>query len=568
MRDTASCLKLYDKWRSALSPSDPLAVELAGIEGDAEQITDRFYQDIVFGTAGLRGVCGAGTNRMNVYTVGRASRGIAQYVLKSGEDASRGIAIAYDCRHHSREFSELAAEIFAAAGIPVCLFPSMRPTPELSFVIRELHCAAGVNMTASHNPKEYNGYKVYWEDGAQISGAVSAGMQKEIEALDIFDDFPKMPLEEAAKKGLVHMLGEEQDEAYMAYVLSLRQRPDDQLDLSVPVVYTPLNGAGSIPMREMARRRGFSAFTVVRGQQDPDPDFKSVPCPNPENPQAFALAEKLGKRTGAELLIATDPDSDRMAVEIADGRGGYMPLSGNQTGAILIDYMANAQDESGRLHAGGRRPAMIKSIVTGDFGAAICRRCGIAVFEALTGFKNICGRIPELEAKGYSYFFGYEESIGCAPGAAVRDKDGIAAGMLITEWAAYCRKRGVSLAAALEELFQTYGYYLEKESSLVLTGAEGKKKIEAIMQRFRQNPPDVFGPCRVKEVIDFQHGHEDIPPQNALIFRMEDGSWFAMRPSGTEPKLKFYVYTVSRNRTEASRRLAGLDAAVRKEVGE
>ena len=255
MRDTASCLKLYDKWRSALSPSDPLAVELAGIEGDAEQITDRFYQDIVFGTAGLRGVCGAGTNRMNVYTVGRASRGIAQYVLKSGEDASRGIAIAYDCRHHSREFSELAAEIFAAAGIPVCLFPSMRPTPELSFVIRELHCAAGVNMTASHNPKEYNGYKVYWEDGAQISGAVSAGMQKEIEALDVFDDFPKMPLEEAAKKGLVHMLGEEQDEAYMAYVLSLRQRPDEQLDLSVPVVYTPLNGAGSIPMREMARRK-------------------------------------------------------------------------------------------------------------------------------------------------------------------------------------------------------------------------------------------------------------------------------------------------------------------------
>ncbi len=566
MRDTDSCRKLYDRWLEMLDPADPLAQELEGVRGDIPQITDRFYQDIGFGTAGLRGICGAGTNRMNRFTVGRASLGIARYVLASGEDASRGIAIAYDCRHHSKEFSQLTAGVFAAAGIPVYIFPSMRPTPELSFVIRQLHCVAGVNMTASHNPKEYNGYKVYWKDGAQISGPASEGMQREIEALDIFGHVPEIPLEEAEEKGLVHTLGEEQDEAYMQYVLSLRQRSDEQLDLSIPIVYTPLNGAGSIPMREMARRRGFSAFQTVVQQQDPDPDFTSVPYPNPENPQAFALAEELGKSTGAQLLIATDPDSDRMAAEIADGKGGFLPLTGNQTGALLIDYMARAQTENGHLHAGGRRPAMIKSIVTDDFGAAVCRHYGISVFEALTGFKNICGRIPELEEKGYSYFFGYEESIGCAPGAAVRDKDGIAAAMLLAEWAAYCQKRGVSLAGALEELSEEYGYYLEKESSLVLAGADGKEKIEAIMQHFRSAPPENPGPCRLKEVIDFQHGHGDIPPQNALIFRMVDGSWFAMRPSGTEPKLKFYVYTVSRDRAEAASRLAGLDDAIRREV--
>ena len=568
MRDIASCMKLYGTWLNALNPEDPLARELESIQGDTDKIVDRFYQDIVFGTAGLRGICGAGTNRMNVYTVGRATRGIAQYCLKSDVDASRGIAIAYDCRHHSKEFSELATGIFAAAGIPVYIFPSMRPTPELSFVIRKLHCAAGVNMTASHNPKEYNGYKVYWEDGAQISGAVSDGMQAEIEALDFFEPYPRLDMAAAQEKGMVHMLGRDEDEAYMSYVLGLAARPDSQLDLSVPIVYTPLNGAGSVPMREMARRRGFTAFHIVPQQQEPDPDFTSVPYPNPENPQAFALAEELGKRTGAELLIATDPDSDRMAVEIADGKGSYMPLDGNQTGAILIDYLAQAETQSGRLHAGDRRPAMIKSIVTGDFGAAICRRYDIAVFEALTGFKNICGRIPELEKKGYSYFFGYEESIGCAPGEAVRDKDGIAAGMLIAEWAAYCRHKGVTLMGALDALYKEYGYYLEKEWSLVLTGAEGKKKIEAIMQRFRKTPPDIFGPCRVQEVIDFLHGHEDIPPQNALIITMEDGSWFAMRPSGTEPKLKFYAYTVSREREKAERTLEGLSEAIQKEVGE
>jgi phosphoglucomutase len=535
----------YEVWLSKLSPSDPMHGELEEIRGNEAEITDRFYQEIVFGTAGLRGICGAGTNRMNELTVGRATQGIANYILKSGEDASRGVVIAYDCRYHSREFSELAAEILAGNGIKAYLFPSLRPTPELSFAIRKLGTVSGINMTASHNPKEYNGYKVYWEDGAQISGEVSDGMLKEIQALDLFKPVQKISLSEAVDRGLIQMLGEDMDEEYMSYVLGMALRPDDQLDLSVPVVYTPLNGAGSLPMRDMAKRRGFVNFTIVPEQQDPDPDFTTVPFPNPENPKAFELAEKLGRERGAEVLIATDPDSDRMAVEIADGRGGYRALNGNQTGALLIAYKAMAMTENGTMPD---KPVMIKSIVTGNFGRAICEDYGIDVYEALTGFKNICGRIPELEAKGYHYFFGYEESIGCAPGEAVRDKDGITAGMLITEMAAYYRKQGMSMAEALDSLYKKYGYFAEDQVSVVLKGQAGQERIGRIMDAFRKGQPQSFGEFKVAEIIDYIDGWEDIPAQNALKFQMTDGSWFAMRPSGTEPKIKFYYYA----RTDAA----------------
>lgn len=519
----------------------------------------------MFGTAGLRGICGAGTNRMNRLTVGRATQGIANYILHSGRDRKRGVVIAYDCRHHSKEFSELAAEILAGSGIDVYLFPSLRPTPELSFAIRTLGAVSGINMTASHNPKEYNGYKVYWEDGAQISGAVSDGMLAEICRLGFFDSFRRMPLSEAVRQGYVHMLGENMDNAYLAYVLSMQQRPDAELDRSVPVVYTPLNGAGSLPMREMAARRGFTNLHVVKEQRDPDPDFTTVPFPNPENPQAFELAEKLGRETGAELLIATDPDSDRMAVEIADGRGGFRFLNGNQTGAMLIAYLAESQKAAGRLP---EKAAMIKSIVTGDFGRTICDAYGIHVFEALTGFKNICGRIPELESKGYAYFFGYEESIGCAPGEKVRDKDGVCAGMLMMELAAYCRRQGVSLRDYLENLYRTYGYFAESQVSVVLKGREGQERISRIMDAFRAGRPDRFGGVPVAETTDYLHGYEDIPASNVLKFTLADGSWFAMRPSGTEPKIKFYYYAKAEDGTGAARRVDALSAAVGRMVDE
>ena len=554
-----SAEQLYEEWLEKLPENDPMREELLAIRGDSRDITERFYQEIVFGTAGLRGICGAGTNRMNERTVGRATQGIANYILKSGEDADRGVAIAYDCRYHSKEFSYLAAEILAGNGIRVYLFPSLRPTPELSFAIRRLNALSGINMTASHNPKEYNGYKVYWKDGAQISGEISDGMLEEIQALDLFDTFARIPIDEAVEKGLAVMLGEEMDEEYLTYVLSMAQRPDEELDRTVPIVYTPLNGAGSIPMREIMKRRGFSNFTLVKEQSEPDPEFTTVGYPNPEDPKAFALSIKLGKEIGAEVLIATDPDSDRMAIEIADGEGGYRFLNGNQTGGLIIAYMAESMKASGKL---SDRSAMVKSIVTGDFGRTICDAYGIRVYEALTGFKNICGRIKDMENDGYTYFFGYEESIGCAPGEPVRDKDGICAGMLIAEIAAWYRKQGLTMREALDNLYKKYGYFAEDQISVVLQGKEGADRIGRIMDAFRNGKPETFGEFRVAEVRDYLHGWQDIPASNVLIYRMSDGSWYAMRPSGTEPKIKFYFYAVSSDQETSAGKVRALSEAV------
>ena len=549
----------YEEWIRRLPQDDPMRAELLAIEGNDTEIKDRFYKEIEFGTAGLRGICGAGTNRMNTLTVGRATQGIANYILSSGENPARGFAIAYDCRYHSKEFAELAAQILAGNGITVYLFPSLRPTPELSFTIRSFAALGGINLTASHNPKEYNGYKVYWMDGAQISGEVSDGMLREILALDLFDSFKQMPLEDAIDERKVRMLGEEMDLAYLDYVMSMRQREDEELDLTIPIVYTPLNGAGSVPMQQLAAVLGYENFAIVPEQKDPDPEFTTVGYPNPEDPKAFALAEELGRKVGAEVLIATDPDSDRMAVEIADGKGGYTALNGNQTGALLIAYMAQSMKEKGKLP---ENAAMIKSIVTGNFGRAICEHFGIKVFEALTGFKNICGVIPKAEELGYTYSFGYEESIGCAPGEEVRDKDGICAAMLIMEMAAWCRKNGSSVGQYLDSLYRKFGYYVEDQVSFVLSGVEGSQRIGRIMDVFRGRKPETFGRFKVDKCIDYLHGYEGIPASNVLIFHMKDGSWFAMRPSGTEPKIKFYYYAKNTEQEEAAAAVRDMRTAV------
>ncbi|MBO7710815.1 MAG: phospho-sugar mutase [Lachnospiraceae bacterium] len=549
----------YALWMEKLPADDSLRAELAAVAGDEAEINDRFYQEIVFGTAGLRGICGAGTNRMNKLTVGRATQGIANYILASGADPMKGLAVAYDCRYFSKEFSELVASIMAGNGIKCYLFPSMRPTPELSFAIRKLGCISGVNMTASHNPKEYNGYKVYWSDGAQISGEVSDGMLAEIQKLDFFDTFRMLSLDEAEEKGLVVMIGDEMDRAYLDYVKGMSQHPDEELDRSVCLVYTPLNGAGAIPVRTVLTEMGYTNFHIVPEQEMPDPEFTTVGYPNPEDPKGFELAEKLGKEVGAQVLIATDPDSDRMAIEVLGEDGGYHFMNGNQTGAMLIAYMAQGMKEAGKLDG---KAALIKSIVTGDMGATIARDYGIEVFQALTGFKNICGKIHDVYDKGYSYFFGYEESIGCAPGEAVRDKDGVCCAMLVAEMAAYYKKKGMTLTDAIEELYRKYGYFSEDQVSLVREGAEGAALIGRIMDAFRDGKPDHFGKFKVEKTTDYINGYEDIPASNVLRFDLGEGTWFAMRPSGTEPKIKFYYYSVADTKDKSAKTVEEMKEAV------
>ena len=574
----------FEEWLKAVPESDPMHEELKGIAGSEEEIEERFYAEIAFGTAGLRGVYGAGTNRMNPYTVGRATQGIADYILSSGEDLAKGIVLAYDCRYHSQEFAMQAAEIFAGNGIPSYIFPSLRPTPELSFAIRRLGALSGINMTASHNPKEYNGYKVYWDDGAQISGTVADGMTEAIGKLDFFGPVKTMAFEEGKEAGLIRVIGEEMDRAYLDYILAHSQRGTAEIDMTVPFVYTPLHGAGAIPMKQVLSERGFENVAYVEAQMKEDPEFSTVGYPNPEDPKAFALAEKLGKETGAELLIATDPDADRMAIEVRTEDGEYQFLNGNQTGALLISFMAESQKVRGILP---EKAAMVKSIVTGELGKAICEKYGIRVVEALTGFKNICGRIPQLEAEDYTCFFAYEESIGCAPDSGVRDKDGLLAGMLLAEMAGFYRKQGKTLLDALDMLYKEYGYYAEDQVSLVLEGVPGKERIARIMDHFRETYGGVdrteITPEGVQvtwdfiggeglyeaglvKTIDYIDGYEDIPASNVLKFVMADGSWFAMRPSGTEPKLKFYYYAVRDDEAEAKDRVEEMKEIVSEEV--
>ena len=539
----------YEEWMEKLSDSDPLKAELVAIADDEKEKEERFYQDLAFGTAGLRGKVGAGTNRMNFLTVGKASQGVADYIVSKGQAAcDAGVIIAHDPRHFSREFSELAAGIFAANGIKVYTFPSLRPTPELAFMIRRLHTVSGINITASHNPKDYNGYKAYWDDGCQVSAEVADGMTECINAVDIWTGIKKSDYDEGVKAGKIIVLGEEYDREYLDKIESLAIHEGDDLDLSIPLVYTPLNGCGSIPFRQMLTDRGFTNWKIVPEQENPDPDFTTVGYPNPEDPKAFALSEKYGKEFGAELLMATDPDSDRFAIEIRDDNGNYVPLNGNQTGYLLVNYVLEGHKSAGTLPAKG---AMVKSIVTSTLSTIIAKAYGVEMFETLTGFKNICGKIPYLHENGYQYLFGYEESVGYAVCEDIRDKDGISAGMLVAEAAAYYRKQGKTLWDVLGEIYAKYGFFAEDEPNIVLEGIPGAQRIQRMMKYYRENIPTEVAGARVEKVIDYINGYEDIPPQNAIRMFLDNGSWFAIRPSGTEPKIKFYFYSNQDSRENA-----------------
>ena len=539
----------YEEWMNKLSDSDPLKAELVAISNDEKEKEERFYQDLSFGTAGLRGKVGAGTNRMNFLTVGKASQGVADYIVSKGQAAmDAGVIIAHDPRHFSREFSELAAGIFAANGIKVYTFPSLRPTPELAFMIRRLHTVSGINITASHNPKDYNGYKAYWDDGCQVSAEVADGMTECINAVDIWTGIKKSDYNEGVKAGKIIVLGEEYDREYLDKIESLAIHEGDDLDLSIPLVYTPLNGCGSIPFRQMLTDRGFTNWKIVPEQENPDPDFTTVGYPNPEDPKAFALSEKYGKEFGAELLMATDPDSDRFAIEIRDDNGNYVPLNGNQTGYLLVNYVLEGHKSAGTLPAKG---AMVKSIVTSTLSTIMAKAYGVEMFETLTGFKNICGKIPYLHENGYQYLFGYEESVGYAVCEDIRDKDGISAGMLVAEAAAYYRKQGKTLWDVLNEIYAKYGFFAEDEPNIVLEGIPGAQRIQRMMKYYRENIPSEVAGAKVEKVIDYINGYEDIPPQNAIRMFLDNGSWFAIRPSGTEPKIKFYFYSNQDSRENA-----------------
>ncbi|SHI31800.1 phospho-sugar mutase [Pseudobutyrivibrio xylanivorans] len=550
----------YNEWLEKLADSDPLKAELQAIAGDEKEKEDRFYQDLSFGTAGLRGKVGAGTNRMNFFTVGKATQGVADFIVSKGKEAcEKGVVIAHDPRHFSKEFSQLAAGIFAANGIKVYCFPDLRPTPELAYMIRRLGTVSGINITASHNPKEYNGYKAYWDDGCQVSSEIADGMTECINAVDMWSGVKKSDFEQGVKDGKIIVLGEEYDREYLDKIESLAIHEGDELDLTIPLVYTPLNGCGSIPFRQMLNDRGFSNWTIVPEQENPDPDFKTVGYPNPEDTKAFRLSEEYGRKFGAELLMATDPDADRFAIEIRDSEGNYVPLNGNQTGYLLVNYVLEGHKDAGTLPAKG---AMVKSIVTSTLSTIMAKAYGVEMFETLTGFKNICGKIPYLHDNGYKYLFGYEESVGYAICEDIRDKDGISAGMMVAEAAAYYRKQGKTLWDVLQEIYAKYGFFAEDEPNIILEGIPGAQRIQRMMKWFRENMPTEVAGAKVDKVIDYINGYEDIPPQNAIRLFLDNGSWFAIRPSGTEPKIKFYFYSNQDSRENALK----VNAAIKDEI--
>ena len=560
-----NAIEKYELWCDKLGDSHELSEELKSLKGNTKEIEERFAQDVAFGTAGLRGKVGAGSFCMNSLVVGRATQGLADFIRENGEEfCKRGVVICHDCRHFSKEFSEYAASILAANGIRAYTFPSLRPTPELAFLVRHMHTASGINITASHNPKEYNGYKVYWEDGCQISGSVSDKIAEHINSIDMFDGVRSVSYDDGIKSGMITVLGEKEDKEYMDTILKLAVNKAEDLDLSIPFVYTPLNGAGSIPFREMLKRRGFSNWHIVEEQSQPDPDFTTVGYPNPEDPKAFKLSEKLGKEVGAELLMATDPDSDRFAIELLDSNGNYVPLNGNQTGYLLLNYILEGKKTAGTLPKNG---AIVRSIVTSPLSNRIAEAYGCKLYESLTGFKNICGRIPFLEKNNLQYLFGYEESVGYAACPDIRDKDGISAGMLVAEAAAYFRKQGKTLFDVLNDIYKTYGCFAEDEPNIILEGLEGKKQIADAMVRVRNNPFTEVAGVKVSNIIDYDNGYEDIPASNVLRFDMENGCRFFIRPSGTEPKLKFYFYSVAETTDKAKELNKAFKEDVLKKLG-
>ncbi|SCI54260.1 phospho-sugar mutase [Intestinibacter bartlettii] len=556
-------MEIYNQWLESDYFDADTKKELENIKGNEKEIEDRFYTDLEFGTAGLRGIIAAGTNRINIYTVRRATFGLANYIIKNTteEEKERGVVIAHDNRHMSREFCLEAANTLAACGIKAYIFDSLRTTPELSFAVRKLHTIAGIVITASHNPPEYNGYKVYWEDGAQVMPEIASAITAEVNAIT---DYSTIPTIKDEQKDLVVMLDDKQDTAFIEAVKTqvIKTELVKKVGKEFKIVYTPLCGTGNVPVTRALAEVGFENVIVVPEEQNPDPNFAGIEYPNPEEHKALTRGIALAKAEGADLVIATDPDCDRVGVAVKTTTGDYALLTGNQIGAMLTNYIIESSKEENKLDP---KATLVKTIVTSEFGADIARANNLGVINVLTGFKFIGQKIKSFEESGdRTYLFGYEESYGYLVGTHARDKDGVVASLLISEMAAYYYDKGMSLYEGLQELYKKYGYFKEKTISLTLKGIEGLAKIKEIITYFRENDIKEFNNTKVVDLKDYQKGIDDLPKSNVLKYFLEDGSWIAVRPSGTEPKLKFYVAVKGQDEAECAGKIANIESDINK----
>ena len=556
-------MEIYNQWLESDYFDADTKKELENIKGNEKEIEDRFYTDLEFGTAGLRGIIAAGTNRINIYTVRRATFGLANYIIKNTteEEKERGVVIAHDNRHMSREFCLEAANTLAACGIKAYIFDSLRTTPELSFAVRKLHTIAGIVITASHNPPEYNGYKVYWEDGAQVMPEIASAITAEVNAIT---DYSTIPTIKDEQKDLVVMLDDKQDTAFIEAVKTqvIKTELVKKVGKEFKIVYTPLCGTGNVPVTRALAEVGFKNVLVVPEEQNPDPNFAGIEYPNPEEHKALTRGIALAKAEGADLVIATDPDCDRVGVAVKTTTGDYALLTGNQIGAMLTNYIIESSKEENKLDP---KATLVKTIVTSEFGADIARANNLGVINVLTGFKFIGQKIKSFEESGdRTYLFGYEESYGYLVGTHARDKDGVVASLLISEMAAYYYDKGMSLYEGLQELYKKYGYFKEKTISLTLKGIEGLAKIKEIITYFRENDIKEFNNTKVVDLKDYQKGIDDLPKSNVLKYFLEDGSWIAVRPSGTEPKLKFYVAVKGQDEAECAGKIANIESDINK----
>ena len=566
-------MKIYQEWLSNPYFDEATKEELRAIEGNENEIKERFYMDLEFGTAGLRSIIGAGINRMNIYVVRRATQGLANYIIKQGA-ANKGVAIAYDSRHMSPEFAMEAAMTLAANGIKAYKFESLRPTPELSFAVRELGCVAGINITASHNPPEYNGYKVYWEDGAQFTPPHDKGVTEEVLAIEDLSTVKTTDEASATAAGLYQVIGQEIDDKYIAQVKAqvVNQKAIDEMQDQITIVYTPLHGTGNIPARRVMKEIGFTHVYVVPEQELPNGDFPTVSYPNPEAKEAFELGLKLAKEKDADLVLATDPDADRLGVYVKDTKSGeYIPLTGNMSGSLLCEYVLSQKQAAGKIPADGQ---VVKSIVSTNLIDAVAKSYGAELIEVLTGFKWIGKQILKNETTGHgTYLFGMEESYGCLIGTYARDKDAISATAALCEAAAYYKQKGMTLWDAMIAMYEKYGYYKDAVKAIGLSGIEGLAKIQSIMETLRNNTPTEVGGYKVTSARDYKLDTiknmatgevkpTGLPSSNVLYYDLEDGAWICVRPSGTEPKIKFYFGVKGTSLKDAEEKENALGAAV------